>query len=126
MIYLLQSLRGKKSYTDFILYLIIISKYYNDYNKIIYASRDTYNLLENKKCLFHNIEENNAFKLLNHILPSKFDRHNLDTKQLFAERVTKNNNINDLYANGFISGVDNFLIDNEIESFYNRYYKNNR
>ena len=125
MIYLLQALRGNKSYTSFILYLIIISKYYNDYNKIIYASRDTYNLFENKKCLFHNIEENNAFKLLNRILPSKFDRHNLDTKQLFAERITKNNNINDLYVNGFIPGVDNFLIDNEIESFYNSYYENN-
>ena len=122
MIYLLQALRGNKSYTDFIVGLIILSKYYKNYNKIIYASTDTYNLFENNRCTFHNIERNNAFKLLNHILPKKISRSDLDMKQLFAKRITRSSNINDMYANGFIHNTDNFLIDDYADYYYNKNY----
>lgn len=124
MIYLLQSLIGRKSHTDFIAGLIVLSKYYKKYNKIIYAAENTYNLFENNMCTFRNIEKNNAFNVLKHIYsdPSKYI---YDIRQMFAAKITKSTNINDIYTNGMVPGIDNFIIDNTVEYYYNNHHSSN-
>lgn len=105
--------------------LIMLTQYYKGYDKIFYIKGDIANAFENKKCIFNNIEENNSYKLLRKIRLKAVEgikedpMHRDDTylKKLFIERVTKVNNINDMYVNG-IKGNKNFLLDNTVKFYY--------
>ena len=102
MIYFAQAIRERKTYTDFMIGLIMLTQYYKDYDKTFYIKGDIANAFENKKCIFNNIEENNSYKLLRKIRLKAVEgikedpMHRDDTylKKLFIERVTKVNNIN--------------------------------
>jgi len=125
MIYFAQAIRERKTYTDFMIGLIMLTQYYKGYDKIFYIKGDIANAFENKKCIFNNIEENNSYKLLRKIRLKAVEgikedpMHRDDTylKKLFIERVTKVNNINDMYVNG-IKGNKNFLLDNTVKFYY--------
>ena len=67
MIYFAQAIRERKTYTDFMIGLIMLTQYYKGYDKIFYIKGDIANAFENKKCIFNNIEENNSYKLLRKI-----------------------------------------------------------
>lgn len=125
MIYFAQAIRERKTYTDFMIGLIMLTQYYKDYDKTFYIKGDIANAFENKKCIFNNIEENNSYKLLRKIRLKAVEgikedpMHRDDTylKKLFIERVTRVNNINDMYVNG-VKGNRNFLLDNTVKFYY--------
>lgn len=133
MIYFAQAIRERKTYTDFMIGLIMLTQYYKGYDKIFYIKGDIANAFENKKCIFNNIEENNSYKLLRKIRLKAVEgikedpMHRDDTylKKLFIERVTKVNNINDMYVNG-IKGNKNFLLDNTVKFYYLDNHSDNR
>ena len=101
MIYFAQAIRERTTYTDFLIGLIMLNQYYSKYDKAFYIKEDIANVFENKSCVFHNIEENNSYKLLKNLrlkavkdLPvDPMHRDDTYLKQLFIERVTRGNNI---------------------------------
>jgi len=125
MIYFAQAIRERKTYTDFMIGLIMLTQYYTQHNKTFYIKEDIASAFENKKCIFYNIEKNNSYNLLNSIrlkavknLPiDPMHRDDTDLKQLFIKRITKGSNINDMYVNGIVKG-DNFLLDNTVKFYY--------
>lgn len=133
MIYFAQAIRERKTYTDFMIGLIMLTQYYKDYDKTFYIKGDIANAFENKKCIFNNIEENNSYKLLRKIRLKAVEgikedpMHRDDTylKKLFIERITKASNINDMYVNG-IKGNRNFLLDNTVKFYYLDNYSDNK
>jgi hypothetical protein len=139
MIYFAQAIRERTTYTDFLIGLIMLNQYYKEYDKAFYIKEDIANVFENESCSFYNIEDNNSYKLLKNLrlkavkdLPvDPMHRDDTYLKQLFIERVTKGNNINDMYVNGIDAG-DNFLLDNTVKFYYlstyddeNLHYVNN-
>jgi hypothetical protein len=139
MIYFAQAIRERKTYTDFLIGLIMLNQYYKKYDKAFYIKEDIANAFENKSCSFYNIEKNNSYKLLENLrmkavkdLPvDPMHRDDTYLKQLFIERITKGKNINDMYVNGMVEG-DNFLLDNTVKFYYlntyndeNLHYTNN-
>lgn len=132
MIYFAQAIRERVTYTDFMIGLIMLSKYYKDHNKTFYIKGDLTDVFENKMFTFKNIENNNSYKLirdmrLKAVKGRKVDpMHRDDTyiKKLFIERVTKVDNINDMYINGMSDG-SNFLLDNTVKFYYLDNYNDN-
>tara|TARA_R110002012_G_scaffold316330_1_gene531157 strand:- start:5139 stop:6116 length:978 start_codon:yes stop_codon:yes gene_type:complete len=133
MIYFAQAIRERRTYTDFMIGLIMLTHYFEKYQKTFYIKEDIADSFENKNCKFFNIEENNSYKLLrkirlkavHNIKEDPMHRDDTYLKQLFIERVTKDCNINDMYVNGLINGK-NFLLDNTVKFYYlNEYNQNN-
>ena len=48
MIYFAQAIRERKTYTDFMIGLIMLTQYYKGYDKIFYIKGDIANAFENK------------------------------------------------------------------------------
>lgn len=125
MIYFAQAIRERRTYTDFMIGLIMLTQYYKKYDKTFYIKGDIADAFENEKCIFNNIESNNSYKLLRNLrLKAVKDvkedpMHRDDTylKKLFIERVTRDRNINDMYVNGIRTG-NNFLLDNTVKFYY--------
>jgi hypothetical protein len=132
MIYFAQAIRERRTYTDFMIGLIMLTQYYKDYKKDFYIKEDICQSFENINCKFNNIDENNAYKLLRKIRlkavqgVNEDPMHRDDTylKQLLIERVTKTNDINDMYVNGLKDG-NNFLLDNTVKFYYLEKYNQN-
>jgi len=133
MIYFAQAIRERVTYTDFMVGLIMLSRYYKGHDKTFYVKGDLTDVFENKVITFNNIENNNSYKLLRDIrLKAVKDRnvdpmHRDDTniKKLFMERITKVDNINDMYVNGMCEG-SNFLLDNTVKFYYLDNYNENK
>ena len=133
MIYFAQAIRERRTYTDFMIGLIMLTQYYKRFDKSFYIKGDIANAFENESCTFYNIEENNSYKLLRNIRLKavkgiKEDpMHRDDTylKKLYIERVTKDDNINDMYVNG-LSGDSNFLLDNTVKFYYLNTYNDEK
>mgnify|MGYP003325003303 CR=1 FL=1 len=129
MIYFAQAIRERRTYTDFMIGLIMLTQYYKEHKKIFYIKEDIANIFSNENCLFHNIENNNSYKLLKNIrLKAVKGRrcdpmHRDDTyiKKLFIERITKDTDINDMYIKDITNG-SNFLLDNTVKFYYLNHY----
>ena len=125
MIYFAQAIRERRTYTDFMIGLIMLTQYYKKYDKTFYIKGDIADAFKNEKCIFNNIESNNSYKLLRNLRlkavkgVKEDPMHRDDTfiKKLFIERVTRDHNINDMYANGICTG-NNFLLDNTVKFYY--------
>lgn len=125
MIYFAQAVRERRTYTDFMIGLIMLNQYYKKYRKTFYIKEDISDVFENKKCDFYNIESNNYYKLfykmrINAVKNAREDpMHRDDTmlKNLYIKRLAKKENINDMYVNGLQKG-DNFLLDNTVKFYY--------
>ena len=139
MIYFAQAIRERRTYTDFMIGLIMLMQYYKDHEKVFYIKEDIADIFENEKCIFNNIEINNSYKLLKNIRLKAVEdiredpmhRDDDSLKKLFIERITKDKVINDMYANDKITDK-NFLLDNTVKFYYlNKHndnclhYKNN-
>ena len=131
MIYFAQAIRERRTYTDFMIGLIMLTQYYKDFNKSFFIKGDIVNAFENTKCIFNNIETNNSYKLLRDlrlkavkgIREDPMHRDDTYIKKLFIERVTGDKNINDMYLNNSVEGT-NFLLDNTVKFYYLNNYKN--
>lgn len=125
MIYFAQAIRERRTYTDFLIGLIMLTQHYDQYNKTFYIKSDISNIFKNKKCTFYNIEDNNSYKLLRDlrlkavkgIREDPMHRDDNYLKKLFIERVTKDKDVNDMYVKGLIKGK-NFLLDNTVKFYY--------
>ena len=125
MIYFAQAIRERRTYTDFMIGLIMLTQYYSQYKKIFYIKPDISSVFKNKKCIFHNIEDNNSYKLLRDlrlkavkgIREDPMHRDDTYLKKLFIERIVKDTGINDMYIKGLI-GDKNFLLDNTVKFYY--------
>lgn len=125
MIYFAQAIRERRTYTDFMIGLIMLNQYYKKYKKTFYIKEEISDVFENKKCIFKNIEANNSYKILsklrlNAVKDAPEDpMHRDDTylKNLFISRITKDENVNDMYSNGLQVG-NNFLLDNTVKFYY--------
>ena len=139
MIYFAQAIRERRTYTDFMIGLLMLTQHYKKYKKTFYIKEDIADVFENENCTFHNIEKNNSYKLLKNIRLKAVEglredpmhRDDTEIKKLFIERITKENNINDMYVNGLLEG-NNFLLDNTVKFYYldkhndnNLHYVNN-
>ena len=122
MIYFAQAIRERRTYTDFMIGLIMLTQYYKDFNKSFFIKVEIVNAFENTKCIFNNIETNNSYKLLRAlrlkavkgIREDPMHRDDTYIKKLFIERVTGDKNINDMYLNNSVEGT-NFLLDNTVK-----------
>tara|TARA_R110001599_G_scaffold58541_3_gene161824 strand:+ start:2521 stop:3501 length:981 start_codon:yes stop_codon:yes gene_type:complete len=131
MIYFAQAIRERRTYTDFMIGLIMLTQYYKDHDKSFFIKGDIVDVFKNEKCVFNNIEENNSYKLLRDlrlkavagIREDPMHRDDTFIKKLFIERVTRNKNINDMYLNNSLEDI-NFLLDNTVKFYYLNNYNN--
>lgn len=125
MIYFAQAIRERRTYTDFMIGLIMLNQYYKKYNKTFYIKEDICKVFENEKCSFYNLEDNNSYKLLSKlrlkavegVREDPMHRDDTNLKKVYIERITKDKNINDMYLNGLVDG-NNFLLDNTVKFYY--------
>ena len=133
MIYFAQAIRERRTYTDFMIGLIMLNQYYKKYKKTFYIKEDISDVFENKKCIFNNIEVNNSYKLLKNIRLKAVEgiredpmhRDDTELKQLYINRITKSADINDMYLNG-VNGDNNFLLDNTVKFYYLNNYNDDK
>lgn len=126
MIYFAQAIRERVTYTDFMIGLITLNRYYSTYPKTFYVKEDIVDVFSNQKCKFENIEANNSYNILKKIrikaalgtLTDPMHRDDTYVKQLFIKRVTKSTKVNDMYENGLHADIDNFLLDNTVKFHY--------
>lgn len=141
MIYFAQAIRERKTYTDFMIGLIMLARYYSNENKTFYIKKDIVDVFKNKKFKFYNLENNPSYKILRNIRlkatknlrEDPMHRDDTNLKQLYINRITKDSNINDMYLNDYNNNVNNFLLDNTVKFYYLKkynkelhYYKNNK
>ena len=125
MIYFAQAIRERRTYTDFMIGLIMLNQYYKKYKKTFYIKEDIHDVFENKKCIFHNLEENHSYKILSklrlnavkNLREDPMHRDDVYLKNLYIRRITKDVDINDMYVNGLQTG-NNFLLDNTVKFYY--------
>ena len=96
MIYFAQAIRERRTYTDFMIGLIMLNQYYKDSKKVFYIKEDISKAFENSKCDFHNIENIPSYKILRamrlkaveNLREDPMHRDDRHLKRLYIEKIS--------------------------------------